>query len=97
MASNPVAAVRSIRRAREAEPPEDSLGRFPDYRDVYQDILSDTLDVCGETAFDDLTEWVIRKTHEHQEVPEPDDVREKARELCRESGVEPVEDLFSDG
>lgn len=75
------AAIQRIRHTRsrlDAPPPRN----FDRYREVYSTILSETADLAGDDAFDELTTWLIETTTETEQLPSPSDTREKAREIC---------------
>lgn len=90
------AAIQRIRRARErldAPPPRN----FDRYREIYGAILSETADLAGDDAFDELTTWLLETTTETKELPEPARVRAKAREICSNHGVSvPHDSLLHD-
>lgn len=75
------AAIQRIRRARsnlDVPPPRN----FDRYREVYSTVLSETAELAGDEAFDELTTWLIETTTEAEELPSPSATREKAREIC---------------
>lgn len=80
------AAIQRIRRARsriDAPPPRN----FDRYREVYTTVLSETEELAGEDAFDELTTWLLETTTEAEELPSPSSTRAKAREICADRDV----------
>lgn len=80
------AAIQQIRRARsriDAPPPRN----FDRYREVYGTVLSETADLAGDDAFEELTEWLLETTAEREELPSPSSTRAKAREICADRDV----------
>lgn len=80
------AAINRIRRARsnlDAPPPRN----FDRYREIYAAVLSETADLAGDEAFDELTAWLLETTTANEALPEPRAVKARAREICIDHGA----------
>ena len=87
MASVPV-LMRRIRRSRPETQGSKRRSRYEAYADEYERIFSAVDDCTGEDSLDELGEWAIDWTKREGQLPEPSRVREKAREVCENRGVE---------
>lgn len=63
-----------------------SVETFEEYREEYELLLEATAAIAGDGVETDLAEWVITVS-EAGELPTPERVRERARELCIERGI----------
>ena len=84
--ATPTMAIMRILQARteEAPPPADNLER---YKPAYREVLVAIRGLGGDPAIDELTDWIVGRTHDTGRLPTPSAVREQAREICRERGI----------
>ena len=87
MASVP-GLMQRIRRSRRETGPAKRRGRYEEYADEYERIFSAVDDCTGEDSLDELGEWAIDWMKREGRLPEPPRVREKAREVCEDRGVD---------
>lgn len=87
----PTYAITRIRAARREERPPPSP-RSGEYRPEYEAALVAIRDLGGDPAIDDLTDWIVARTHETGRLPPPAAVRKRARAICRERGLEVPDD-----
>lgn len=80
--------LRHIRRARRETGETDSVGQFRDYRPTYRTILVAAREAGGEDALDDIMDWAVEWTKQEGRLPEPDEMRQRAREVLDTRGVE---------
>lgn len=79
--------LRRIRAARREEAPPQTQ-HYDEYEPAYEAILEELEALAGNAAIDRLRDWMVAEIHETGHLPEPDDVRERAREICAENDVE---------
>lgn len=84
--ATPTMAILRILRARqeEAPPPTKSMGQ---YKPAYREALVAIRGLGGDPAIDELTDWIVSRTHETGRLPEPSAVRKRARKICRQRGL----------
>lgn len=87
MASVPV-LMRRIRRSRPETRGSKQRGRYEAYADEYERIFLAVDDFAGDDALDELGEWAMEWTKREGRLPEPAAVRETAREVCEDRGVD---------
>ena len=87
MASIPV-VLRRIRRARREAKEPPTVGKFREYEAAYREILEAVEDAGGEGPRDEVSEWLIEWTERRRRLPEPETLREHARDVLVERGVE---------
>jgi hypothetical protein len=84
--ANLSAAIRQVRRTRQRlDAP--TTENFDQYRPEYETILGAIADLAGDPAFDELKQWMIDTTKRREQLPAPEAVRRRARELCAERDV----------
>ena len=77
--ASPTYAFRRIRDARRQVTRTDQPRDYR--RERYRAILEAVYELADEETHDDLTGWIITETVHDGELPHPDDLRERAREL----------------
>lgn len=88
--ASPTYALHRIRRnvrQKTSPPPDPPTKAFDAYRDSYQELLEETQILGGDLAIDELTDWIIARTVETDELPAPDVVRKRARRICVDHGA----------
>jgi hypothetical protein len=84
-------AINRVRRARrEAVAPQS--GNFERYCPAYEEALEAVQDLADDELFDELDTWLAETTRAKEELPTPAALRQKARELCADYGVEIPDD-----
>lgn len=81
------AALRRVRQTRKNRN-ADSTSRFERVRPEYEAVLRELEALGGDPAFDDLTEWLVETVKRNRRLPEPEAVRQRAREICVERGID---------
>ncbi|QZA89300.1 hypothetical protein K0C01_03915 [Salinarchaeum sp. IM2453] len=75
--------IRKVHRAIEESEDSDQI----DFREEYRKILQAIHQHADEETHDDLMGWVIVETVHSQDLPDPADLRDRARDLCRYRGI----------
>jgi len=78
--------LKRIRKTREEE--RLLQERFEKYEPSYLEALESLEDLGGEALVDELAEWLLKTARKEQRLPRPSRVRERAREICAENGVD---------
>ena len=79
--ASPTFAIQRIRRAqRQLDQAPQSNKVNP--RDDYREILEAVHQLADEETHDDLMGWVIVEAVHDSKLPEPSELRDRARELC---------------
>lgn len=81
------AALQHIKRTRDRQR-RGSPKPFDRFRADYETTLRATEAIAGDPAFDELLEWMIARTESTHQLPSPSEVRQQAREICRDRGVD---------
>lgn len=84
--ANLTAALDRIREVG-ADRDENPSPSFDRYESDYEAILLAVDDYCDETAFHEMTDWMIETTREDGELPSPETVRDRARSLSVGQGI----------
>lgn len=87
MASIPVVLHR-IRRARRETGRSQSVGQYQEYRPAYREILGAAQDAGGEDVLDDIMEWAVEWTKQERQLPDPETMRQQAREILEARDIE---------
>ena len=87
--ASPSFAIQRIRKAQRQLDRSRRAGK--DFRSEYREILESLHRVADEETHDDLMGWIIVETVHDRKLPQPDELRDRARELClfREIEVPP--------
>lgn len=80
--------IQRVRRARRKAKHPQRGGSFPQYKASYRKILRDVKRAGGEDALAEISEWMVEWVEENRQLPEPETVREHAKKMLDERGVE---------
>lgn len=80
--------LHQVRRARREAKKEQRIAQFREYKPVYREILVAVETTGGDDAVDEVRNWLLEWTKRNQRLPEPELVREHARDVLVERGVD---------
>ena len=86
MASPKFAIMRFLRAQRQLG--QSSPPTQVNLRDEYRAIMEEVHQLADEETHDDLMGWVIVEGVHDRKLPQPSELRERARELCLYRGVD---------
>ena len=82
--ATPTFAIKRILRAQRQLDQRDATSYSTDIdpRRDYREILEAVHSIADEETHDDLMGWIIVETVHDKELPQPNELRNRARELC---------------
>lgn len=77
--------IRRVDRTTDQSPP---ARRYDRYEPEYRSVLTAIHDCGGDSAIDELAEWIVEQTRTRGTLPRPSRVRRQGRTICGERGID---------